>query len=540
MSSVHRLEVGQEYSFEREYTDDEKRQVTPAEMVRWLNVRTFGVPNPGSEESIRPLVRAHTLAFWKKAISFHMPDRLHGWRSGSNDGNPTKSVEVNDFIKRVKKLEARKQGADSKTRRPMQETEFRRLHEIFKSSPHADQQQNNTSTSIIWRYGMPALINFQFHLIARIDDTTQVIMDHIRVHDNFENALKTRLNWSKNVQDERDAPWQVILGSMNPIFCNFISLGLWLEMNLRLNPSAVASPYLFSFSDETTIPAGGKKAKDIAQCIFGQNVFKRNEFQSTGLLGSHSIRKFASTHVRKCGVSKDDKDIRGRWKGRGRVSDVYDDVELPYPDCKVAEKLCIGGPCFYLIDNSVVESTAMKTFILTKVVANICQQLPDSVCLVLGKAIAWLIFYSVANNFISSIDCDRVKSDLVETGIVVEDGKNPISKMPVLVSGDQGMVYIDEIPIGAPIDIAAGGDAQPMAGGDDVTMSGARTLGGNQMRNYMLQLQSGILSLRRENIELRNEMERLHQGMERGFATINGNIKRVAMQPARRLATTAV
>ncbi len=48
-----------------------------------------------------------------------------------------------------------------------------------------------------------------------------------------------------------------------------------------------------------------------------------------------------------------------------------------------------------------------------------------------------------------------MKSDLVETGIVVEDGKNPISKMPVLVSGDQGMVYIDEIPIGAPIDIAA-------------------------------------------------------------------------------------
>jgi hypothetical protein len=57
-----------------------------------------------------------------------------------------------------------------------------------------------------------------------------------------------------------------------------------------------------------------------------------------------------------------------------RVSDVYDDVELPYPDCKVAEKLFIeGGPCFILINNSFVESTAMKTFILTKVVANIRQ-----------------------------------------------------------------------------------------------------------------------------------------------------------------------
>jgi hypothetical protein len=52
------------------------------------------------------------------------------------------------------------------------------------------------------------------------------------------------------------------------------------------------------------------------------------------------------------------------------------------------------------------------------------------------------------------------------------------------------------------------------------------------MQNYMLQLQSGIMSLQRENIELRNEIEWLNSGMERGFATINGNIKRVAMQPA--------
>ena len=29
----------------------------------------------------------------------------------------------------------------------------------------------------------------------------------------------------------------------------------------------------------------------------------------------------------------------------------------------LAGKLCIRGPCFYLIDNSIVESTAMNTFI---------------------------------------------------------------------------------------------------------------------------------------------------------------------------------
>ena len=89
----------------------------------------------------------------------------------------------------------------------------------------------------------------------------------------------------------------MVLGSMNAVFCVFISLGLWLELNLQSSPSAAASPYVFAFSEDVTIPSGGHKTKEIAQTIFGQKVFKREEFQSAGLLGSHSIRKFASTHV---------------------------------------------------------------------------------------------------------------------------------------------------------------------------------------------------------------------------------------------------
>jgi hypothetical protein len=41
-----------------------------------------------------------------------------------------------------------------------------------------------------------------------------------------------------------------------------------------------------------------------------------------------------------------------------------DDVELPYPDCKVAEKLCIGRPCYYLINTSICSSAVLLTFIL--------------------------------------------------------------------------------------------------------------------------------------------------------------------------------
>ena len=129
----------------------------------------------------------------------------------------------------------------------MQEAEFRRLHEIFKTVGGA----SLSGRSLVWKYGIPALMDFQFHLIARIDDTTQVILEHIRTHDTFENALKTRLNLSKNVQDERNAPWQIVLGSMDPVFCVLISLGVWLELNLRHNPAAVASPYVFAFTPWT-------------------------------------------------------------------------------------------------------------------------------------------------------------------------------------------------------------------------------------------------------------------------------------------------
>ena len=119
------------------------------------------------------------------------------WSRTREEGNPTRSIEINDMIKLVKKKEVRKQGAASKTRQPMKEAEFQLLIEVLK--------ENNNS--YIWKFGIPALVNFQFHKIARIDDTTQFVLENLRMHDNFPNVLKARLTWSKNVQEERDAPW---------------------------------------------------------------------------------------------------------------------------------------------------------------------------------------------------------------------------------------------------------------------------------------------------------------------------------------------
>ena len=173
-----------------------------------------------------------------------------------------------------------------RTRRPLKASGFTLMHSVLRENVGND----------VWRYGMRALVNFQFHLIARIDDATQVVLEHIRVHGSFPNALKTRLNY---VEDKRDAPWQIALGAMDPLYFVFCSLGLWLEVNLRNNPSAAASPYVFAFSGDVDIPSRDKKSMDIAQLILNQKIFKRLEFidADSERLGSHSIRKYASTHV---------------------------------------------------------------------------------------------------------------------------------------------------------------------------------------------------------------------------------------------------
>jgi hypothetical protein len=139
-----------------------------------------------------------------------------------------------------------------------------------------------------------------------------------------------------------------------------------------------------AFSDDYIVPDGGLKAKASVTAIFSNEVFNQPEFQTPkGPLGSHSVRKLGSTHAkRKSGCSKNEKNPRGRC-GKGRVSDVYDDVELPFPDAKAAGKLCVGGPCKYITDGSGVTDD----FLLQQVVPNICTRFPAEVAKVLARTL---------------------------------------------------------------------------------------------------------------------------------------------------------
>ncbi len=210
----------------------------------------------------------------------------------------------------------------------------------------------------------------------------------------------------------------------------------------------MSSPYVFCISNDICMPEGGLKSKAMIQntlkVIFKGEQFKcaeEEEAASIMLLGSHSVRKYAATHARRCGVIKDEKDIRGRLKGQGRVLYIYGDVELPCPNAKVAEKLCGGGPCFYL-GNPNHDMAMMNLIVLSHVVANIKERLPESACLVLGKALLWLTCSPTNVNKNALEDLKRKELSEWEhvRGNDVDAELNPIKQMAVVVSGNHGSV----------------------------------------------------------------------------------------------------
>ena len=81
---------------------------------------------------------------------------------------------------------------------------------------------------------------------------------------------------------------------------------------------------------------------------------------------------------------KTKKDYCGQWKGRKRISDCYDDVELPWVDAKVTNVLCIGGACNYQVHES---SEINNSFILDCVIPGIFRRLPVDVSIILGTAL---------------------------------------------------------------------------------------------------------------------------------------------------------
>lgn len=192
------------------------------------------------------------------------------------------------------------------------------------------------------------------------------------------------------MNEERDAPDQILFGAKNPLYCVLLALAIHLEVWFgSAQGSTPENDFIFGIGGEDEEKGPERTKSAIYSCL--KEVFKHDDFRSvaTGPLGSHSFRKFPATLARKKGCSRDDVDGRGRWKNKVRVSDTYMDISLPYNDAKVAAKLCVGGAIKYELRQ---DAGVTKAWVGENVAPLISDFMTKEIGQTLGMALLWAAY----------------------------------------------------------------------------------------------------------------------------------------------------
>jgi hypothetical protein len=494
-------------------------QLQPGHIHDYLAFKAFGKVDFNYDAGDRPThYRASSMEVIKKSISFFHPLRNVPFCNGQ--GNPTKADIINKLIKFVAKCEVRKEGALSKAKRALTQSEFRM--EMYLLVRH----KSDLKHTVTYR----TLGLWQYHLIGRIDDAANFKMVDPAINPQFGFALKTTVSWSKNVTDERQCPDQIVMGAMDDYYCMFIALSLHLESFLALYPD---SSYLFTEQEDfwKQTPKGLKKMKasdrlkNHYRSVLSKAAWKKPDFLdlSDGTscdVGTHSKRKLPSTYAVNCGASWEEVEIRGRWKGSrgGKIVNRYIDVKQLFHDAKVAGILCVGGPCKYDVKEGL---EVPNEWLFEHVVPNIRRRFGTQISAVLAKALLYICLKEQDANDPSYIPVpseisERVRRAYGELGL---EEPHPVIKTRLHVYRINENLMIDAV-------VHVGGDS----GGPAVGGGGGGTIVGIGANNESIQ----ALLIRQQAQEQRMEQNHqaqlgaigeLRQEMKAGFRVLNNNIR---------------
>lgn len=474
--------------------------VVPDDIHRWMCFKTFGRPEPLPDD--RPVLwRSSTLEVAKKALSWYMPNRIAAWDSINNVGNPTKSSEVNNLLKFVKKAEVRRIGRASSTKRALTQEEFRLVLRIFFEK--GDFQ---------YRYRYCCMLKYQYHLIARCDDLGNFRTEDLHGHNDprFSHfALQTKVHWSKNVLEERDCPDQIFMGSYDHDYCLLLALSVYLEIYTTSNPNSV---YLFGEGEENAQTVNRIKNTFSSAIRKFFHDFCRG---SASVLGTHSFRKYAATWARNNGCSDDDVNGRGRWKQTRRVVNRYLDVENQFVDAKVQAALCVGGPIKYkLLDGSGVTTDWCNEH----VVPGIREYYGNDNTI--SDVLALPLLYACLNDDL--MDCIPLTlSSRIQEAYgrirVLDEGVNPVKKVRLRIRRLQDQLCIDEI-----------------ADDDDDTNAAGNEREQNDNTNIiLLQMQQIQSQLAAQFDQLQQSFNNLRSDFSAKVSNLNRNMNRIIIQPPR-------
>ena len=295
------------------------------------------------------------------------------------------------------------------------------------------------------KYRYTCMLRQQFQFFGRGDDVCHLEREGLRHHPDFDFALSQKVEWSKNVLEERECPPQILLGAMDPDWCVLLSLGLYLEAWCREGNGRHSH---FLYCDGETEADGNKLKARYSKKL--KKVFDSAEFQDMAVLmngpcGVHSLRKFPSTWARQNGCTVDEIEIRGRWKasggGRKRVVGRYIDPEQAFIDTKVAAALCVDGAVKYRLKP---DSNICRNWIRGNVVPGIDGAFPadNNIADVLGIVVLWACFDQRMRERVPQFIKDQV--DIAYPLIrALEPDVNPVEKVALEVYrvGEQVSVF---------------------------------------------------------------------------------------------------
>ena len=65
----------EDYDKDHEFTPEELNAIQPEEIEKWMTFMVYGVSEPGPDDN-PTLGRSSSLQFYKKALSYYMPNKL--------------------------------------------------------------------------------------------------------------------------------------------------------------------------------------------------------------------------------------------------------------------------------------------------------------------------------------------------------------------------------------------------------------------------------------------------------------------------------
>ena len=222
------------YPTHHDFTTEELLEITPEDIVKWISLMAYHNENPSKED--RPIYATrNSLSYTKKALSYFMVHCPMQWNDVTRVGNPTRSKKVNALIRLIGKLETRDLGKASSADRAF---EYEEVAEVMKIL------SNQGGRSAIDNAMYTCMFAFQCHFIARIDDVSKSKKQWLSFHPEYPYCLMGRLAWSKNVIEQRDSPWQIIVGGNEWSLDVLLRFAIYLEM-ARESTFYVESPYTF-------------------------------------------------------------------------------------------------------------------------------------------------------------------------------------------------------------------------------------------------------------------------------------------------------